>query len=73
MLGNFIYSFENSEDISHFFGVNKLIDKKLYSKNQYINTLKKINKNDINQIISKILSFENIKIVCITNKHLHLL
>ena len=73
LIGNFIYGFENIEDISHFFGINKIIDNKLYSKNKNIKTIEKIRLKDINNICKKVMLFENIQIVNITNKHLHLI
>ena len=63
MLANLTFSLENIEDLSDFYGQNKLMYNKTYSIEDKINSINKITKKEINDFAKLILDFDNINIL----------
>ena len=63
MLANLTFSLENIEDLSDFYGQNKLMYNKTYSIEDKINSINKITKKEINDFAKLISDFDNINIL----------
>jgi len=65
--GSIILSLEDTEELAHFYGKQKLLYPNIRNIEQYIAEIEKVSKEDIDQLAKELLVHENLKLSVIGN------
>ncbi|MAE68533.1 hypothetical protein CL635_01855 [bacterium] len=65
--GSIILSLEDSEELAHFYGKQKLLYPKIRDIEEYITEIEKVEKGEIDQLAKDLLAHENLRLAVIGN------
>jgi predicted Zn-dependent peptidase len=65
--GSIVLSLEDSEELAHFYGKQKLLDPQVHDIEEYIAEIEKVEKEQIDQLAKDILAHENLRLTVIGN------